>query len=142
MRMKSIMVEIKVPIAITTAGSVTSPASLTTSGERTMLSSLRSTSPMIQPMKGMNTSFTSEVVIFPKAVAMITPTAISRTLPFAIKVLNSSINFFNVFKSFLFMNQCLLQVEGIKRISIGKISSLPVSIRSERKSFSIPPNIL
>mgnify|MGYP003294102451 CR=1 FL=1 len=46
-----------------------------------------------QLMKGMNTSLTREVVILPKAVAMITPTAMSITLPRAINSLNSLIIF-------------------------------------------------
>ena len=72
-----------VPMPRVTA-SVVSVAAL-----RTMFSLPRSTPPMIMPMRGMNTSFTKEVVIFPKAPPRITPTAMSSTLPRMANSLNS-----------------------------------------------------
>jgi hypothetical protein len=46
------------------------------------------------PIGGMITSATRELMIFPKAPPMITPTARSNAFPFVINSLNSSINFF------------------------------------------------
>ena len=83
-----------VPMPITTASFVTSPASLSTAGESVMFSCVRSMSPISQPMSGMNTSPTRLVVILPKAVAMMTPMAMSMTFPREMNSLNSPKNFF------------------------------------------------
>ena len=50
---------------------------------------LKSTFPSTRPMGGMITSATSELVIFPNAAPMITPTARSTTLPRAMNVLKA-----------------------------------------------------
>ena len=57
----------------------------------------------IQLIKGMNRSLTREVVILPNAPATITPTAMSRTLPRIMNVLNSSNIFFIIGFSFLLL---------------------------------------
>ena len=54
-----------------------------------ILRSLKFTPPIIQPNGGIIKSFTKEVTIFPKALPIITPTAISTTLPFMAKSLKS-----------------------------------------------------
>ena len=83
-----------VPMPRVTASVTTWPASSSTSGFSTIFSCPRSTPPMSRPISGMNTSFTREVVILPNAVPMITPTAISMTLPRMANSLNSAKNFF------------------------------------------------
>ena len=54
------------------------------------------TPPVSTPMAGMMMSLTSDVTILPKAAPMITPTAMSTTLPLMANSLNSLRNFFIV----------------------------------------------
>ena len=82
------MALMKVPISMTTASLTTSSPSITASF-RTMFRRSRSTPPKMQPIRGMRTFCTSVVVMAPKAVAMITPTAMSITLPRMMNSLNS-----------------------------------------------------
>ena len=53
------------------------------------IKSLKSTLPISIPIGGIRISFTNDVTILPKAPPMITPTAISITLPLSAKALNS-----------------------------------------------------
>ena len=85
---KSMMVDRNVPMPSVTA-SVVSVAAFST-----MFSLPRSTPPISRPTSGMNTSFTSEVVILPKAPPKITPMAMSSTLPRMANSRNSEKNFF------------------------------------------------
>ena len=60
----------------------------------------------------MITSFTSEVVILPKAAPMTTPMAMSTTLPFMANSLNSAINFFIFFV--LLIANCIDEIKYYK----------------------------
>ncbi|CDB43265.1 uncharacterized protein BN556_00769 [Firmicutes bacterium CAG:240] len=93
MSRKSMTTATKLPKPMVIASCTTAPFS-TISGRTMRLSALISRVPNSQLMNGMNRSFTREVVIFPKAVATMTPTAISSTLPRMINSLNSDRNFF------------------------------------------------
>ena len=93
MRRKSITTATKLPKPMVMASCTTAP-SLTTSGRTSRFSALMSRVPNSQLINGMNRSFTRLVVILPNAVATITPTAISMTLPRMMNSLNSLINFF------------------------------------------------
>ena len=87
------IVAMNVPMPRVTASLTTSPFSVT-AGLRMMFSWLRSMSPKIQPMNGMNTSLTRDVVILPNAPPTMTPTAMSSTLPRVMKSRNSFAIFF------------------------------------------------
>jgi len=102
--MKSITVVKNVPIPTTTASLTTDPASSTTAGESVIFNVPRSIPPMSIPISGMNTSLTSDVVILPNAVAMITPMAMSITLPLEMNSLNSLKNFFISSSPYLFFS--------------------------------------
>ena len=54
-----------------------------------ILKFVKSNPPITTPIAGINTSFTSDVTIFPNAPPIITPTAKSITFPLAINFLNS-----------------------------------------------------
>ena len=90
MMRKSRMVARKVPYRTATSvdASIT-PSAPATACLRTIFQLLKSMPPVRTEMRGMITSFTREVEILPKAPPMMTPTAMSMTLPRAMKVLNS-----------------------------------------------------
>ena len=89
------MVARKLPylMATSVAGSVT-PSAPATAAFSTIFQLEKSTPPVSREIRGMMASFTREVEILPNAPPMMTPTAISITLPRAIKVLNSPMKLF------------------------------------------------
>ena len=119
---KSITVVRNVPMPMTTASFATSPASFKTAGESVMLSCVRSMSPISQPMSGMNTSPTRLVVILPKAVAMMTPMAMSMTLPREMNSLNSAMNFFMRWLLSLFLRRFSVYIT-IKAVPVAPLSA-------------------
>ena len=68
---------------------------------RVMSHLARSTFPKMAPISGMITLLIRVLVMLPKAVAMITPTAMSSTLPRMMNSLNSFAIFFMGYLSFL-----------------------------------------
>ena len=80
-------------MAISVEASMT-PSAPATAAFSTIFQLEKSTPPVSTEIRGMMTSFTREVEILPNAPPMMTPTAISITLPRSIKVLNSPMKLF------------------------------------------------
>ena len=68
---------------------IATPGSAPLAARSTIALSEKSTPPSSMPSGGIMTSFTSDVVILPNAAPMMTPTAMSTTLPRIAKSLNS-----------------------------------------------------
>ena len=91
---KSITDCMKFPYVSATLPTVSPVAGSTVPARKTSSSPVRSILPMARLMRGVIISFTRDVTILPKALPMITPTAMSTTLPFMANALKSLKNFF------------------------------------------------
>ena len=100
---KSTVTWMKLPQLSVTAGLITAPLASVTASFIVHLRSLKLRPPMSRPIGGITTSDTNDVTIFPNAPPMITPTAMSITLPLRANILNSLSSFMlHVFKRYSF----------------------------------------